>query len=759
MAKMDELDLLALLNGREEQAITYVHGQLASEREQAMKEYFREPYGNEEEGWSSIVSSEVQDTIEWILPSMLKIFTASDEAVTFDPSEEEDVQGAKQATDACNYVFYKQNNGFLVLYTAIKDALLAKNCAVHWRKHETSSVKSQHYKAMSEDQLTMMLEQGGGEIQQASEPYEVAGPDGMPVAVYDVRIKTTEKKQIIKIEAFEPENLLVERTWTSPLLQDCPYVARLMPGTTLSELRELGFKVDPDESDEDDPSNASPDAAYRMNRTGQGDSDDNETEDESQREVTLRMEYVLVDFDGDGIAERRCIYRLKDKILKNEVCTQVPIATGSPILNTHSWSGMSMAEAVSDLMQLKTELLRQSLNSLYLANNPRTKVLTDSNWSPLANLDDLLDNRPGGILRQRDPNAIQEHVTPWVGQQTFPMLEYVDGMRENRTGVTRYNQGIDANSLNKTASGISQIMSASQQRIELMARIFAETLLKPIFQGVLKELTDGGMDKLSFRLGNEFVKMDPNEWRDWYDMTINVGLGTGDKQQQGAHLQMILQNQMGLMQMGLAGPKEIYSTMSKMTENAGFKNIGDFWVDPEKNQLTPPAAMLQQQLQQMQQQMQQLAQENQSLKADKQIDFMNAQTNRMKVQQDAQPQATPQGPAELPEDVKIQMEGEVKSALLAQDIQGKMDLEVLKMQGAAMQPGPDGAPGKPQTADMGTALQMLLEQGAYTHQLLAAPRRRTLVRGPDGKAAESHEEIIMPAEPQAAPAPDPMEGM
>jgi hypothetical protein len=743
MAKMGEEDLLSLLNGKEEQAIAYIHGQLASEREKAMREYFREPYGNEEEGWSSIVSSEVQDTIEWILPSLLKIFTASDEAVTFDPTGAEDVKSAQEATDACNYVFYKQNNGFLVLYTAFKDALLVKNCAVMWRKHEQNSVKSQGYKGVSEDQLTMMLQQSGGEIERASEPYQGAGADGAPVELYDVRIKTTEKRQTIKIEAFEPENLLVERTWTSPLLEDCPYVARLIPGTTLSELREMGLDIDIDEADEGSPSNASPDATYRASRTGQGDGREAQSADDSQREVTLRIEYILVDFDGDGIAERRCICRLKDRILKNEVCSHVPIATGSPILITHRWDGMSMAEAVSDLMQLKTELLRQSLNSLYLANNPRTKVLTDSNWSPLANLDDLLDNRPGGILRQRDPNAIQEHVTPWVGQQTFPMLEYVDGMRENRTGVTRYNQGIDANSLNKTASGISQIMTASQQRIELIARILAETLLKPIFQGVLKELTDGGIDKLSFRLRNEFVQLDPNEWRDWYDMTINVGLGTGDKQQQAAHLQMILQNQMQLMQMGLAGPKEVHATMSKMTENAGFKNIGDFWIDPMKNPTTPPAPVLAQQLQQLQQQMQQVTAENQSLKADKQIDFMNAETNRMKVEKEMAPTpAVPAGPEVLPEADRMHLDATLKDGLSERQAEREKEKIVLQHR---LSTGFDSAQ---EQVDLGLAMQMLMAQMAQMQQMIAAPRRKTLVRGPDGRAAGAIDEIVLP-EPAA----------
>lgn len=639
--KMDDLDLLSLLKGKEEDAATYIHGTLAGEREKAMREYFREPYGNEEEGWSTIVSSDVQDTVEWILPSLLEIFTGSDEAVSFDPTGAEDVKSAEQATDGCNYVFFKQNNGFLTLYTAFKDALTVKNCAVMWRKHDKQVPKTDTLKGMTIEQVAYLEQESGAEVVQASDEYPAMGPDGQPILgedgqpimLVDVKVKTVEKRSIVKIEAFPPEDLLIERNWTSPLLQDCPYVARLMR-VTASDLREMGYDVDAsDFSSGDAAVEASADAEYRMNRSGQGDYREIEPEDESQAEGWLRIEFVLVDYDGDGIAERRCIYRLNDKILKNEETSHVQIATTSPIINTHRWDGMSIAEAVSDLMQLKTELLRQTLNSLYLANNPRTKVLTDAQWSPMANLDDLLDSRPGGIMRQRSTDAIQEHVTPWVGQQSFPMLEYVDGMRENRTGVTRYNQGIDANSLNKTASGINQIMSASQQRIKLIARIFAETLVAPIFQGVLKLLTDGGMDKLAFRLRGEFVQYDPNEWRDQYDTSINVGLGTGDKQQQAAHLQMIFQNQMALLQMGLATPKQIYATQAKLTENAGFKNVGDFWVDPASGQQPPQNP----QLQQMQQAIQQLQQENAQLKQDKsldakklEIDGYNAETNRIK---------------------------------------------------------------------------------------------------------------------------------
>jgi hypothetical protein len=529
--------------------------------------------------------------------------------VSFDPTRAQDVKGAEQATDACNYVFYKQNNGFLTLYVAFKDALTVKNCAVMWRK-ETKRVKNvTPVKGATAEMLAMIVSEAGDDAEiESATPHPaqpMMGPQGpildpltgqpaMGPETFDARVSHYEEKTSIKIEAFPPEDLLIKRDWTSPLLDDCPYVARIMR-VTLSDIHEMGFTDVTAEDLSNSNDVVSADASFRAQRAGTIAARDQQPtiEDESLTEGMLRLEFVLVDFDGDGIAERRCIYRLKDKILKNEESEQVPIATASPILTPHRWDGMSYAECVSDLQQLGTELTRQMLNGAYLANNPRTEVLTDGNWSPLANIDDLLDSRPGGILRKRAENAITQNITPWVGGQMFPMLEHVQHMGERRTGVSAAQQ-MDPNAIrnDRTATEVQQTANAAAARIELVARIFAELLLKPIFKGVLKLLTDGEMKTIAFRLRDEFVEYDPNEWRDSYDMTINVGLGTGDKQQQGALLQGIFQNQMGLAQSPfgplLVSPKTVYNTQAKLVELSGHKNVGDFWKDPGDAQLPPP---------------------------------------------------------------------------------------------------------------------------------------------------------------------------
>lgn len=588
MAKMDDETLLNLLQGEEAQAGDYVWGELAEAREMAMREYLRLPYGDEEEGRSSFVTSDVLDTIEWVRPALLKIFVGGDEAVSFEPTGPEDVESAEQATQAVNYVFFKQNNGFLISYTAITDALQLKNCAIMWRWKETEKTETTKYKGLTDEALTLLVQQladGKPEIVEASTELVVDQMSGMPVNVHDVKIKTTRKTGKVHIEAFPPEELLVARNWNSPLLEDCPYVCRMMR-VTLSELREMGFDVEVDDLTDADRIEVSADRTLREaeSQDWTGRNTETPSEDESRTEGWLRIEYVLADRDGDGISERLMVTRLAHKILKVEECSHVPIATASPILRSHRWDGHSLAELVSDLQRLHTVITRQMLDSLYLATNPRKKVLVDATGAPQANIDDLLDARVGGIVRQNQVDAVIEEQSQWVGAQAFPMLEYVDRVRMNRSGVNYLSSGLDANSINKTATG-SQIQDGRmQERTELVARVLAETLYKPMFAGVLKVLTEHQMEKLSFRLRKKFVQYDPQEWRDQYDMSINVGLGTGNKQQQAMSLAQIEAAQMAAVQSGGMGlmitPKHIYNLQAEKVKLAGFQNVDDFWQDP-----------------------------------------------------------------------------------------------------------------------------------------------------------------------------------
>lgn len=721
--KLDDEDLLKLLQDKEDAAGKYVWGELSTTREASRREYYKQPYGNEQEDWSQIVASDVSDTVEWVLPSLLKIFTSTDKAVSFEPSRANDVAGAEQATDACNHVFYKQNNGFLVLYTALKDALMTGNAAVMWRKETKESVTSIPFQGATDEMLAMIMQEEGAELQEVRTE-QVIDPMGMVMGLHSGRLKRIEKRNVVTVEAFDPNDLLIEAEWTSPLLQDCPYVCRVME-VTASELKLMGFKVDPEDLEASDRN------LMQRQTESEAYEDEGDDIDKSQEDGYLRIEYVLVDRDGDGIAERLCIYRLQDKILKVEEVSHVPIATASPVLNTHQWAGMSLAEVVSDLQKLHTELLRQTLNNLYLTNNPRTKVLTDSNWSPMANIDDLLDSRPGGLIRTRDINGVQPDVVPFAAGASMPMLEYVQGMRENRTGVSRTSMGLNPDSLNNTATGRQIDQSAAQQRIELIARIFAEILVKPIFQGILKTLTDGGMEKLAFRLRDEFVEYDPNEWRDQYDMSIHVGLGTGDKVSQAQQLGNILQLQMQGMPMGLATPKHVYNTAAKLAENAGFKDVQAYFQDPSTLPPQPQQPPIELQIEQMK-----LQADQQKSQAQLQVDLQKTQAQMQAKLQETQASLELQAANDQRDAEREMMKARYDAQLEQQRMefekwkaelqaQTQIYLEQLKQQSAA----PTNLEG---SSDMNNALAASIDGFRAAIEQLGKPK--TIVRGPDGRA-------------------------
>lgn len=612
MAKMTEQDLLQFLDEEASQAFHFIEGEIASDRVKAMRSYMREPYGTEEDGRSAVVASDVFDAVEGMLPDLIEVFTASDKAVVFDAVGPEDADAAEQVTNACNYVFYKQNSGFFVLYSAFKDGLMLKTGGVKWYYEKKRTPTFTRYRGVDEMQLAVFLttnpnaevvEQEAAEPSQeelamhaeASQQFTAAGLEPPPLPKrLNVKIKTIEEKGAVRVVALPPDELHVSRRQDSILLDECPYVAHVVE-KTLSEIRQMGYDVTVEDVKAAQNEEHTADKDYRETQRG-GKwgwwKDDNEL-DESMVRGYLREEYVLVDFDGDGIAERRRIMRLGQKVLDNEECSHVPMAAWTPYILTHQFNGLSVADLVEDFQRIHTEVLRAQLDNLALANTQETIVLTDAQGSPMANIDDLLNRRPGGILRERTQGAIRPYQERWQGIEAMPMLEQLQVSKENRTGYTRYSQGLDANSLNKTATGVQMIMNASQKRMKLMARIAAEALVAPMFRGIFKTLSDSDMEEISFQLNGKFVRYNPQEWRDQFNMTINVGIGIGDVQQQQQFLMQIAQAQAMAMGSPLGGklvtPKNIFNTQVRLAENAGFKNPGEFWTDPGEGPVqTPP---------------------------------------------------------------------------------------------------------------------------------------------------------------------------
>jgi hypothetical protein len=600
---MNEETLKGILENEIDNAIGYLETETTESRRKAIEYYNGDEYGNEVDGRSRIVTREVAEAVDGAMPALMRVFTASDEVVVFEPHGPEDVELAEQATQMCNWVFMRDNPGISILHTMIKDSLLSKTgtVKVYWK--DETEVNTEKYENLSEEELFLLLQDQQYEVvsQDQKQIGEVPGlPDPMtgvsvpvPVFAYDVKIKKTDKKGRVVIENIPPEEFIVSKKTIE--LKDSPFCAhrRLV---TRSELVAMGF-----DRDTIDNLPSYEDLTYtpeRVARYSNGEQPDDDSLDPSMQLVETFEAYIRVDYDEDGIAELRRVIYAGQNVLENEEIDYLPFASICPIPLPHKFFGQSLADRTMDLQLIKSTLTRQILDNLYLTNNARV-VAVDGQ----VNLDDLLTVTPGGVVRVKNPAAIQQLPVQAVAGQSFPMLQYMDDVQAKRTGVSDASQGLDPNILqNTTATAIAAMQNAAAGKMELIARIFAETGIKDIFKNILHLLCKYQDKPRTIRLRGKFVSMDPREWDTQYDVSVNVGLGTGNRQEQMAMLGMILQKQEQIIQQyGPANPLvsvgQYRSTLGKFIEAAGFKDSSRFFkeVTPEIDAaLSQPAPQQQQ---------------------------------------------------------------------------------------------------------------------------------------------------------------------
>ena len=588
---MDKLEFNALVRNEIENALGYYDSEYGTDRITAMNYYMGEDFGNEQEGRSQVVTTEVADTIEFIMPSLMRTFTQTDEFVKFMPRQPEDVEGAKQATSYANYVLNCQNNGFVILHNFFKDALLQKIGVVKVYYDETEEAQEEEYTGLSDDELTLLLQDPNVEIvSQNTEEYGEEGVDemGMPVSDYsvshDVVIKRMSYGGMIKVDNIPPEEFLVSKRAAS--IEDADFVAHR---TTMKvgDLIQMGYDRELVEKyagyTELDTSS---EVQNRFEDVESSDATD--SSDMSMRDVLVVEAYIKSDYDGDGVAELRRVVTLGSgfEIVENETFDHVPFACLSPILMPHRLVGRSIAELIMDLQLIKSTVLRQLLDNIYLTNNARVAAVEGQ-----VNLDDLLNSRAGGIVRMRQANAVQVLQPPMVGQNAFSLLQYLDEIKEQRTGLSKASMGLDADALQSTtATAVAAQMSAAQGKIEMIARVFAETGVKQLFRLVLTLCLHHGKKEQMIRLNNKFVPIDPSNWKHEYDLSVNVGLGSGQTNEKMAFLaQMAQKQEQILLQMGAENPlvdlQQYRNTLAELASMAGFKDASRFFKNPED---TPP---------------------------------------------------------------------------------------------------------------------------------------------------------------------------
>lgn len=596
---MDISELQSVIQRELDTALGADGSKLSTERRQALEYYEGEPFGNEVDDRSQVVSRVVLETVEWILPALLRIFTASDKIAEIEPLRPDQEKAAEQATDYISYIFYRDNPGFQILHDWFKDALISK---IGWVKcfwDTQEIVETNSYTGLSEQEYAALKTPDAEIVEEKSypapqSPFAEDSPDPQTPTLYDCTIKVRRTEGRVRIEPVPPEEVLTSRH--AKTMGELPFVCHRREWT-YTDLIEQGY-----DADSIDQIVGEEGAQYNTERIVRYETDDDfpfstERTDKAMRSVWTEENYLRVDYDGDGVAElRKVVTGVSGKVVLTrkgepdiELVDEIPLIPITPIPMPHKLTGMSVAELVMDLQLIKSTVMRGILDNAYLSNFPRM-VVGDAAVNENT-YDDLLTHRPGALVRVKgNGEGITPLEVPFFAEKMFPVLEYLDQAVEQRTGVARHNQGLNPDDLNKTATGVNLLQQAAAQRVELVARIFAETGVKKLVQHILGLVTRYQQHERIIRLTGRWVEMDPRQWRDSMDVTVSVGLGTGNRDQILQHIGAIImaQNQIVMTQKGVSGPlvyaKNIYDALEILTENSGFRQ--SFFQDP--TQPPPP---------------------------------------------------------------------------------------------------------------------------------------------------------------------------
>jgi hypothetical protein len=598
---METNDLKSILQAEIDDSIGFIESETVEQRKQALEAYLRSPYGNEVEGKSQIVTGEVAEAVDGALPSLVRIFTGSDNIVVFEPQGPRDEASAKQATDYCNWVFSRDNEGVAILHDWFKDALLQKNGVVKAYWEDKENITKERYFNLSNDELAMLMSDDTMEIvEQDTEEFPILDQMGNPAfdqmgqpminQVHNVMVQQKKMVGRVCIENVPPEEFLISKK--ARTIADSPFVAHRQM-LTRSTLMAMGFNKKQVEGLQMGDA-----LAYTPERVARFSAGEQpyqvQTDDPSMQEIEVFECYVKTDVNGKGIASLVQVFYASNEILEDakgkemvEEVDYVPFHSICPIPIPHKFFGNSLADRTTDIQLIKTTITRQILDNLYLTNNARVVAVEGQ-----VNLDDLLTSTAGGVIRAKSQGAVSQLAVQNVATAAFPMLQYLDTMQSKRTGVSDASQGLDPSILqNVTAAAVASMQQAGAGKIELMARLFAETGVKSLFKGILHLLCKYQDKPRLVRMRGEFVEFDPRTWANQYDVAINVGLGAGNRQEQMAMLNMVLAKQEQLInQYGPANPyvspAQYRSTLGRMVELAGFKDSGEFYkaITPEQDQ-------------------------------------------------------------------------------------------------------------------------------------------------------------------------------
>lgn len=575
-------------------AISFIESEIAEDRIKSQRYFEGETDIGQEDGRSRIVATKVRDTIRAIKPSLMRVFLSSENAVEFIPTSQEDVKGAEQATKYANYRF-NELNGYTLLNDVIHDALVKKTGVLKvWWQDETEEEFFNFSNVTEEEMSAIVNEDDATVIEQSVEMTTEMSPEGIEMETPQYTLKVSYKKEKGKlcIEALPPEEFVVDRNAKS--VEDA-YIVAHRTEMRVSDLVQMGYDYDV----VSELSGLSSDDTYTdseaFERKGYEQDEEANTADVSMKLVAVTEAYMKMDKEGTGIAS---MYRIlmaggDNKLLECEEWGEVPFAVFEVDPEPHTFFGRSIADLIMNDQDSSTAMLRGMMDNVALTNSPRQGYVQGQ-----VNVDDLMNNEIGGLVRMKSPQALVDIATPFVAGQVLTAMQYLDNTIEGKTGVSKASQGLDPDALQNTSATAARLQAQQgSAQIEVMARNIAEGGMKRLFKLMLHLLVENSCEETMMRLHGEFVPIDPRSWNTNMDVTTNVGLGTGKEETRQMALQQALTMQMQIWQSygnanGLVTMTGIRNTLGDMLALAGIKNIDRYF-----NPMTPEteAQLVQQQ--------------------------------------------------------------------------------------------------------------------------------------------------------------------
>jgi len=631
---MDEQQIEDIAKDAVQQAVNFVESEIAEARMKSQRYFEGEVDIGEEDGRSKIVSTKVRDTIRAIKPSLMRVFLSSENPVEYVPTSQEDVKMAEQATKYAHWRF-TELNGYRLLNDAIHDALVKKTGVLKiWWEDNTEAEIHSYSNVTDEEMLLIVNDENVEVIEHSTEA--VIDMDEMGVEMerpeHSLKISYKKEKGELKIEALPPEEFVVDRNAKS--VEDA-YVVAHRTEMRVSDLVEMGYDFD----EISELSGLTSDDSFRdeedFERRGYDQDEEDNNEDLSMKKVQVTEAYMKIDKEGTGVAT---MYRIllaggESKLLECEAWGEVPFAVFEIDPEPHTFFGRSVADLIMNDQDSSTAMLRGLMDNVALTNSPRQGYVQGQ-----VNVDDLLNNEIGGLVRLKSPQALVDIATPFVAGQVLDAIQYMDMTVESKTGVSKASQGLDPDALQNTSATAARLQAQQGAgQIEVMARNLAEGGMKRLFKLMLNLMVENSCEETMMRLHGEFIPIDPREWNASMDVTVNVGLGTGREDQRQVALQQALQMQMQIWSTygssnGLVTMTGIRNTLGDMLSLNGVRNVDRYFnpMTPEQEQL------LIQQQQEMAQQNPQLSDGEALVQAEQYKADRKAEMDMLKAQIDAQ---------------------------------------------------------------------------------------------------------------------------